>query len=176
MMHLPVLAMVNQVARMVHTISQLGLVVRGYYGEGTEALGNFFQVSNQVTMGQTEEEIIKNLLTVTKQIVAQERAVREAVWKENKDVLEDRIYRTLGIMRYARMMTSQEALNSISDLRMGIALGVFGKLSYEQINELVMLTRPAFLVKKAGGQLKPEARDCLRAKIIREKLAEIDIN
>lgn len=175
MMHLPCLVMSNQMGKVIAAISQLGLAVRGYYGEGTEAFGNLFQVSNQVSMGQTEEEIVKNLLTVTNQIVAQERTTRETIFENSKTVLEDRIYRAFGNMSYARMMTSQEALKNISDLRLGVELGILKNLTYEQINELIIITRPAFLVKKAGQSLDPKERDALRAETIREKLAEIEI-
>ncbi len=176
MMHLPCLVMTKQVGKIVNTISHLGLAVRGYYGEGTEAYGNFFQVSNQVTMGQTEEEIVKNLVTVSKQIVSQERTIREVIFKESKPYLEDRIYRAFGNMNYARMMTSEEALKNISDFRLGIELGVLKGLTYDLVNELIILTRPAFLMKKAGRNLTPEERDSLRALLIREKLSKVRIN
>ena len=159
----------------MHAISQLGLAVRGYYGEGTEAHGNLFQVSNQVTMGQTEEEIVKNLLTVTRQIVAQERATREALLRDNRNFLEDKIHRAFGAMKYARMMTTREALNNFSDLRLGIELGILQELTYGQINELIMLSTPAFLSKSAGHSLKSEERDWYRAETIRKQLTKIQI-
>ena len=175
MLHLPCLVMGKQVGKIMHTISQLGLAVRGYYGEGTEAHGNLFQVSNQVTMGQTEEEIVKNLLTVTKQIVAQEKVTREAVLHDNRSFLEDKIHRAFGIMRHARMMTTREALNNISDLRLGVELGILQGLTYGQINELILLSTPAFLSKAAGHKLNPEERDWLRAETIRKQLAQIQV-
>lgn len=172
MLHLPGLVMTKQVGKMVHAVSQLGLAVRGYYGEGTEAYGNLFQISNQVTMGQAEEEIIKNLLVVTKQVVTQERSAREVMYKDNRLYLEDKVYRAYGTMRYARMMNSREALQRISDLRLGVELGVFKSLSYDLINELIILTRPAFLVKKAGRDLSEVERDSFRAEIIRRRLPD----
>jgi len=170
MVHLPCLVMSKQVGAMVHTISQLGLAVRGYYGEGTEAYGNLFQVSNQVTMGQTEQEIIESLLTVTKQIVTQERTFREVILEDNRTLLEDRVYRAYGTLKYARMMTSQEALRNISDIRLGVEMGILQKLTYDRVHELIILTRPAFLEKKAGRQLNPEESDQFRAEIIRQTL------
>jgi protein arginine kinase len=175
MLHLPCLVMGKQVGKIMHAISQLGLAVRGYYGEGTEAYGNLFQVSNQVTMGQTEEEIVKNLLTVTKQIVVQERATREVVLHDNRNYLEDKINRTFGIMRYARMMTTREALNNVSDLRLGVGLGILPGLTYGQINELIIYSTAAFLSKSAGHSLNPEEHDWLRAETIRKQLAKIQI-
>ena len=176
MLHLPCLVMTKQLGTMVNTISQLGLAVRGYYGEGTEAYGDLFQVSNQVTMGQTEDEIVTNLLTVTRQIVSQERSTRKVVLKNNKPFLEDRIYRAFGVMSYARVMTSQEAIKNVSDLRLGVELGILKTPAYDQINELIILTRPAFLIKKAGHPLNAGELDALRAEIIREKLSKININ
>lgn len=176
MLHLPGIVMAKQINQIIHTISQLGLAVRGYYGEGTEAHGNLFQISNQVTMGQTEEEIVDHLVSVTNQIIAQERSAREIIFQENRQVLEDRIYRSVGAMLYARVMTSQEALKNISDFRLGIELGVIKGLNYERINELVVLTRTAFIIKKAGAQLNARERDVLRADIIREQLSDIKID
>lgn len=176
MLHLPGLVMTKQIGHIVNTISQLGLAVRGYYGEGTEAYGNLFQFSNQVTMGQTEQEIVKNLLAVTNQIVTQERSSRDTVFRDNRLRLEDRIYRSIGTMSYARMITSEEALRNISDMRLGVELGIIKGVTFECINELVILTRPAFLIKKAGRELEPGERDILRADIIREKLSDVKIS
>jgi protein arginine kinase len=175
MLHLPCLVMGKLVGKIMHAISQLGLAVRGYYGEGTEAHGNLFQVSNQVTMGQTEEEIVKNLLTVTRQIVAQERVTREALLHDNRNFLEDKINRAFGTMRYARLITTREALNNISDLRLGVELGILQGLTYGQINELIILSTPAFLSKSAGRSLNPEERDWLRAETIRKQFTKIKI-
>ncbi|MDT3699902.1 MAG: protein arginine kinase [Thermincola sp.] len=175
MLHLPCLVMGKQVGKIVHAIAQLGLAVRGYYGEGTEAHGNLFQVSNQVTMGQTEEEIVKNLLTVTQKVVAQERAIRETVIKDNLKFFEDKIYRAFGIMSNARLMTSKEALKNISDLRLGVQLGMLQGLTYGLINELIMLSTPAFLSKAAGRTLNTEERDWFRAETVRKQLTNIQI-
>ncbi|WP_418791388.1 protein arginine kinase [Phosphitispora sp. TUW77] len=170
MLHLPCMVMTKQVGKIVAAVAQLGLAVRGYYGEGTEAYGNIFQVSNQVTMGYVEEEIVKNLLTVTTQVAAQERATREKIYNNNKSVIEDRIFRSFGIMSQARVMTSQEALKNISNLRLGVELGLLKDLNFAKINELIIITTPAFLIKKAGKDLNAEERDLLRAEIIREKI------
>ena len=175
MLHLPCLVMAKQVGQIVNALSHLGLAVRGYYGEGTEAYGNLFQVSNQVTMGQTEEEIVRNLLTVTRKIITQEKSTREMIFEDNKSVVEDRVYRALGVMKYARTMTSREALKHISNVRFGLELGILQKVSFERINELIMMTRPAFLSKRADRQLTSEECDLHRADVIRELLEETDI-
>jgi len=176
MLHLPGLVMTKQVVKIVHAISQLGLAVRGYYGEGTEAYGNLFQVSNQVTMGQNEEEIIKNLQDVTKQVVSRERSTREGLLKDNRLFLENKVYRAYGTMKFARMMNSREALQLISDIRMGVEMGILEGLNYDKINELIILTRPAFLVKRAGRDLSEQERDSFRAEIIRQTLPDTKTN
>ena len=124
MVHLPALAMTRQIPRVLQIVSQFGLAVRGLYGEGTEAQGNIFQFSNQVTLGRTEEEILQNLVDVTRQIIEQERQAREYVMSKNRGPLEDRVWRSYGILSNARSMTSQEAMQLLSDVRLGIDLGL----------------------------------------------------
>lgn len=170
MMHLPGLVLGNQAGRAVAAMSQVGLVVRGLYGEGTEAIGNIFQVSNQITLGHTEEEIIDNLKAVTRQIIDQEQAAREMLRKEMKEQLEDRIGRAYGLLSSARIMTSEEAMRLISDVRLGIDLGLITNVKPRALNEFLVLTRPGFLQKLAGQELSPFDRDVRRASLIRERL------
>src|SRR5690606_15902662 len=115
MVHLPGLVMTNQVGRVLRSASQLGLAVRGLYGEGTEAAGNIFQVSNQVTLGRSEQEIVAHLKAVVGQIINQERTARAALERDSRPHLEDRIFRSYGILRNARIMTSEEAMKLFSD-------------------------------------------------------------
>lgn len=170
MMHLPALAMTNQMSRMISAITQVGLTVRGLYGEGSEAAGNLFQISNQITLGRGEEEIIGNLEGVAKQIIHQERASRELLLKENRDGLEDKVFRSYGILRYARAMTSQEALSLLSEVRLGIDTGLIHGVEAKIFNELLVLTRPAYLQKMAGRELSAGERDLRRSALIRERL------
>lgn len=176
MMHLPGLVMTNKINQMLQAISQLGLTARGFYGEGTEALGNLFQVSNQITLGQTEDEILKNLQAVIRQLIAQERAAREILFKEHRIYLEDRIARSVGLLKYARALTAEEALTMLSDVRLGVDLGIVRGIEVKTLNELLMLTRPAFLIKKAGRDLTPQERDIGRAAVIREILNPLTID
>ncbi|WP_027718379.1 protein arginine kinase [Desulfovirgula thermocuniculi] len=171
MLHLPGLVLVDQVKSVLGTITKFGLTVRGLYGEGTEAKGNLFQVSNQITLGQTEEDIMANLVSVTRQLLAQERAAREALYRERKDQLEDRVGRAYGLLKHARMMTSEEAIRLLSDLRLGIDLGIIKNIPAPLVIELMVLTRPAFLVKVVGKELSPVERDVYRAQLIRKKLS-----
>ncbi|MGB9803460.1 protein arginine kinase [Desulfofundulus sp.] len=171
MLHLPGLVMVNQIKGVLGTITKLGLTVRGLYGEGTEAKGNLFQVSNQVTLGQAEEDIIANLISVTRQLLGQERAAREALYRERREQLEDRVGRAYGLLKHARVMTSEEAMSLFSDLRLGIDMGIIKNIPAPLIIELMVLTRPAFLVKVTGKDLSPVERDIYRAQLIRRKLS-----
>lgn len=170
MLHLPALSISGQAAYIFQNISQLGMTVRGLYGEGTEALGNFFQLSNQVTLGQTEEDINSNLIAITVQIVEQERLLRSKLAKEMKYQLEDRVGRAYGILSNARIITSNEALALLSDVRLGADMLVIPKIRIYALNELVVAIRPAHLQKKAGREMDATQRDVERAAVIKEKL------
>ncbi|WP_439952729.1 hypothetical protein, partial [Escherichia coli] len=124
MMHLPALALTRQMNRIIPAINQLGLVVRGIYGEGSEAIGNIFQISNQMTLGQSEEDIVDDLNSVTAQLIEQERSARKALYQTSKIELEDRVYRSLGILANCRMIESKETAKCLSDVRLGIDLGI----------------------------------------------------
>jgi protein arginine kinase len=171
MLHLPALVMTQQINRILQAINQVGLVVRGLYGEGSEALGNLFQLSNQVTLGMSESDILSNLYSVAKQIIEQERVARRYLLENSRTALEDRIYRSYGILLYARTVESKEAAQRLSDIRLGIDLGIIKNSSQFVINELLVMTQPGFLQQHAGQKLTPEQRDERRARLIRERLS-----
>lgn len=170
MVHLPGLVLTKQINRIIPAINQLGLVVRGIYGEGSAALGNIFQVSNQTTLGKSENDIVDDLKSVVEQIITQERLAREALVKTSNIQLEDRIFRSLGILSNARIIDNTEAAKCLSDVRLGIDLGYIEDLSKTILNELMILTQPGFLQQYAGGVLKPQERDYRRATFIRDRL------
>lgn len=170
MMHLPGLVMTQQMNRIVPAINQLGLVVRGIYGEGSEALGNIFQISNQITLGKSEEDIVEDLKSVVSQIISQERSAREALAKTSNIQLEDRVFRSYGILANSRIIETKEAARCLSDLRLGIDMGYIKNISKSILNELMILTQPGFLQQYAGGPLRPNERDIRRAALIRERL------
>ncbi|WP_223703269.1 protein arginine kinase [Sutcliffiella deserti] len=170
MMHLPALVLTQQINRIIPAINQLGLVVRGIYGEGSEALGNIFQISNQLTLGKSEEDIVNDLLSVVQQLIAQERSAREALVKTSNIQLEDRVYRSYGILANSRVIETKEAAKCLSDVRLGIDLGYIENISKSILNELMILTQPGFLQQYAGGPLRPNERDIRRASLIRERL------
>lgn len=171
MLHLPALVMTQQISHILKAINQVGLVVRGLYGEGSEALGNLFQLSNQVTLGMSEADILSNLYSVAKQIIEQERTAREYLLENSRVALEDRICRSYGILLYARTVESKEAAQRMSDIRLGIDLGIIKNVTSLVLNELLVATQPGFLQQHAGQKLTPEQRDERRARLIRERLS-----
>jgi len=171
MMHLPAVVNTGQINRLIHAVSKLGLTVRGFFGEGTEAVGNFFQISNQVTLGSREDEIIDNLKRVIKQIISQERGSREFLKTRKKDIIEDRVFRAYATLESAHIITSKETINLLSLVRLGMSTGLIKKnLDLQKLNELLILIQPAHLQKLEGAQLSPSDRDIKRAELIRSRL------
>ncbi|WP_043931609.1 protein arginine kinase [Bacillus sp. EB01] len=177
MMHLPGLVLTKQINNIIPAINQLGLVVRGIYGEGSQALGNIFQISNQITLGKSEEDIVEDLISVVSQLIAQERSARDALEKTYNIQLEDRVYRSFGVLSNSRIIETKEAAKCLSDVRLGIDMGYIKNVSRTILNELMILTQPGFLQLYSGGPLRPEERDIRRACLIRERLKlELDTN
>ncbi len=170
MIHLPALVLTNRIKRMLPAINQLGFVIRGIYGEGTEASGNIFQISNQITLGKSETDISEDLNMIVIQLIEQERHARNNLLKRSKLKLEDKIYRSFGILQNSRIMESKEASTRISDVKLGVDLGIIDGLSQSILNELITLTQPGFLQHYANQVLTIEERDELRAELIRERV------
>ena len=167
MLHLPALREIGQINNLARTVGKLGLTLRGAYGENTSAAADFYQLSNQVTLGISEKNAMDNLKAIAMQIVSQERKAREEL-KEN-DNFQDKIYRAMGILKYARKINSKEFMNLISLVRLGVSQGLFD-IKYEIIGELIAKMQPATLMAEANAELDVDLRDKLRAKLIREKL------
>ncbi len=172
MLHLPSLVMTKQIGKVLQAITKLSLTARGLYGEGTEASGNFFQISNQVSLGHKEEDIIDNIDRIIKQIVDHEQSARETLLAQNKEALEDRIWRAYGTLKSAHIITSTETIDLLSLARLGVDLGVIKQADRTLINELFVITQPAHLQKLEKKKLSPNQRDVKRAEIIREKLGK----
>ncbi len=171
MVHLPALAVGGEVSRVLSAVNKLGLVVRGLFGEGTEGQGNVFQISNQISLGQTEKEIVENLSLVGKQVVAEEKRAREILQKAQRTALEDRIFRAWGILSNARSMSSQEAAKLWSDVRLGVELGMISKISTSGVNQILVIAQPNYVQKTTGKSMPPEERDAKRADLIRRHLS-----
>jgi len=170
MLHLPALTMTGYIRGMLDVCGKLGIAVRGIYGENSEALGNLFQISNQITLGQSEEEIINNITNIGNQIINQERTLRTELYKQNPFRFEDKVFRSLGILTNARIISSEESFKLISDVRLGVDMGIIKNIDVTKLNELLLYIQPANLQKIFDKTLSPDERDIKRAEIIREKL------
>jgi len=170
MMHLPGLVMTGNINSMLHAISQIGLTVRGIYGEGSEALGNIFQVSNQVTLGPSEEEIIYNLHAAVDQIISNERKAREMLIQSNGKEFEDKAWRAVGVLAFARKIGIQEFMALFSQIRVGMDMGIIRNIRSDHLNELMILVQPAHLQKNSREALTVDKMDRIRADIVRRKI------
>ena len=171
MMFLPALTMAGRIGLLASQLSKLGLTMRGLYGEGTSAQGNLYQISNQITLGLTEEDTIKKLSDVIRQICESERSLRKLINEEQNPELVDRICRAEGILRHAFLLSSSEFISLYSDVRLGLSLGIISGISYEQLDELFVGVMPATLALADPSAAKGEkARDILRAKRIKDAL------
>lgn len=172
MLHLPALVQTKEIQKVFQALQKIGLAVRGLYGEGSQAMGDFYQISNQTTLGKSEEALIKNLKDVIPNIIAYERRVRGEMVKENKQGLHDLVSRAYGILKSAQTITSEETMQHLSSLRMGINLGLIEGLRIPTVNELFIFTQPAHLQKLRHGVLDSSERNIARASYLRERLAE----
>ncbi|MBS7299365.1 MAG: protein arginine kinase [Eubacteriales bacterium] len=169
MMHLPALTMTGNIDRIIRSASNLGLEVRGLYGEGSKAYGSLYQLSNRITLGLSEEEIIEKLENIAGQIKSREEEAREAI--KDKTEVADRLWRSLGTLRYARSLTSREAKTLLSDYILGSSIGIIDEKIKQSPIELMVLTEPANITKIAGGaDLSAAERDIKRAEIVRSSV------
>jgi protein arginine kinase len=171
MLHLPALKLTGQIDKFVTAAKDSDLTVRGLFGEGTDAIGDFYQLSNQVTLGVQEEQVIKNMSeNIVPRIVDYEKSARQSLMDERPSTLDDKIQRALGVLKSACLISSQESLYLLSSVRLGVNLGRVPNVSLATINELFLQTQPAHLQIRAGKMLDPDQRDTLRAQVIRQKL------
>ncbi len=174
MLHLPGLVLSDQIAQVLQAVGKLQLAVRGFFGEGTESLGNLFQISNQSTLGESEDTIIRRLERVIQQVASHERNARQKLFEDDPDMVFDRVGRAYGTLRHAHVIPSKEALNLLSILRLGAELGFFPSETGGTCDSLLMEIQPAHLQLHSGEKLNPEQRDAIRAEIIRSRLQSLD--
>jgi protein arginine kinase len=170
MLHLPALVMTKQINKVLVAVTKLNFASRGFYGEGTQASGNFFQISNQVSMGYSEQDVIQNINELIRQIIEQEEQARQALLVQNRPMLEDKIFRSYGILKNAHIISSQETIELLSMVRLGIDLDIIKDVDRQAINALFIMIQPAHLQKIEGKKLTVAQRDKKRASVIREKL------
>jgi protein arginine kinase len=172
MLHLPAMVQMKQIEKLFHAANQTGLTVRGFYGEGTMASGDLYQISNQVTLGCTEEQILKELQKILPTILEYERRCREELLSDRRRLrLEDRCQRALATLRAARILSTDEAMQHVSAVRLGLVSGVLGGgIDLARVNALFVLTQPAHVQKIHGRAAEPAERDVLRAQLVRRTL------
>lgn len=170
MIHLPALSMNNEMSGILNALTQVGMTIRGLYGEGSKASGNIYQISNQITLGLSEKEIIDNLKAVVNQIINEENLARKKLLTNYKFELEDKVYRSLGILKSAILLDTVECLNLLSDVRFGVEMGIIKEVDKELLNELMVDTQPAMLQKLYGEKLSDKLKNVNRAKLVRGKL------
>ena len=168
MLHLPGLVLMDEMSPVINGVSKIGLAVRGMWGEGSEAAGNMFQVSNQITLGRRETDIIAHLEQIVHELVEHELNARSRLMETKSVLVDDHVSRAFGILSHARMITSGEALNLLSTLRLGLDLGLVSQFSPRELDTLFISIQPAHLQKLEGKELDPEERDVVRAQMLRD--------
>ncbi len=171
-LHLPALRAAGQVGRVVQEIAKLGLTLRGLYSEGNEADGNLYQLSNHASLGRTEEDVLHSLMAAARQIIEIERGVRERILAQDELALSDRLFRSIGVLRNARLMNDKEWMQRWSDLRLSTVIGLVD-VSLMEIDRLMMDLQPASLNVEAGKVLSDRERGTARADLLRAKMARI---
>ncbi len=173
MLHLPGLVLAEQINQIIQAVNKLGLAVRGLYGEGTEALGNVFQVSNQMTLGEAESDIVERLNKVLAQIIEHEENARAMLLEKKPKSVYNHIGRAYGVLANAHSISSKETMNLLSLMRLGVDLGLFTDVERWLVDELFIVTQPAHLQKRFSEKLSAEERDLLRADMLRERLRNV---
>ncbi len=168
MLHLPALQSGKAMGKISENLSKLGLTLRGTYGEGSEPVAALYQLSNQISLGISEKTAIANLENITKQLVTQELSARQELVKSIS--VQDAIYRSQAILKSARLMSCSEAMKHLSNVRMGLTVGLIGGATLDTINKLFVAVQPAMLMRDAGKQLGEQERDAVRAGMIRKAL------
>lgn len=169
MLHLPGLVLSQQIDKVLAAAKQLGLAVRGYSGEGSDSTGHLYQISNQITLGSGEEEIIKKISSIAVQVAKNEEHVQRSLWEHARYLVEDKVWRAYGILNNARMLDTQEALERVSDVRFGVCLGLIPEIDLGTCNELFIYLQRAHLQRLAGRKMDSRERDIYRADLVRKK-------
>ena len=170
MLHLPALVITREIEKVFQAVAKVNLAVRGLYGEGTQASGDFYQISNQRTLGKAEEQIISNIESVVPRVVEYEKIARNKLLAENRPSLEDRVWRAYGQLKTARTISSEETMHLLSAVRMGVNIGLISDIPIETVNQLFILTQPAHLQEIRGETLNAEQRNIERANFIRSRI------
>jgi protein arginine kinase len=175
LIHLPALVLTKEIQQVIDSAGQIGLAVRGYYGEGSDVVGNLFQISNQVSLGRNEREIVDGLVSTVKKVIEYEKNSAATLMNEAKSQVMDKIWRSIGILKSARMLSTSEFMNLSSAVRLGHFLHIIEKPSIESLNELMVTTQPAHLQVRFGRESAAMERDTLRAEMVRERFIDVRV-
>ena len=168
--HLPALVMLGKAEEMMRELAPGEIAVRGFYGEGTEVIGNIFQISNLLTLGRPEMEMLSRQEAIGRDLLDHERQAREQLYRAQRVFLEDQVFRAVGTLKNARVLSSVEFLSLLSTLRLGLDLEIIGGLDRQQVNQLMMITQPAHLQKQHRELIDVESRDVMRAELVRRQV------
>jgi protein arginine kinase len=170
LIHLPGLVLTKEIARVLQGLSQVGLTFRGLYGEGSEVVGNFFQLSNQTTLGKSEGDLVDHLATMVRQVVEYELRARDVLRQEAPAVIADKVWRAYGLLRHARSLSFEETMNLLSGVRLGVGLNLIPDVSVYTLNKLLIFTQPAHLADREGRALSDPELPIHRAAFVRRTL------
>jgi protein arginine kinase len=171
LLHLPGLVLTKEISRVLHSLGQVGLTFRGLYGEGSEVVGNFFQISNQTTLGKSEDDLVDHLNEMVREVIRHELQARQILLRDARAVTEDKIWRAYGLLLYARTLSFEELMNLLSGVRLGMSLQLLPEVRVYTLNKLMVFTQAAHLEQAAGRDLTPTERDAHRAAYVRQVLS-----
>jgi protein arginine kinase len=172
LIHLPGLVLTKEINKTLHGLTKVGLTYRGLYGEGSEVVGNFFQLSNQTTLGKSEEELLDYLEKIVQHVMGVEERARQVLLRDATSILEDKVWRAFGLLRYARSLSFEETMNLLSGVRLGVSVGLIPSIGMYTLNKLLVFTQPAHLCALAGEELSEEAIPIRRAEYVRRTLED----
>jgi protein arginine kinase len=170
LIHLPGLVLTKEIQKVLQGLSQVGLTFRGLYGEGSEVVGNFFQLSNQTTLGKSEEELLDHLARIVRQVIEYETQARDVLVRDAPTIIADKVWRAYGLLRYARSLTFEETMNLLSGVRLGVGLNLISGLSVYTLNKLLIFTQPAHLAALEGRPPGDPELPAVRATYVRKLL------
>ena len=170
LMHLPALVLTKEIGKVLQGLAQVGLTFRGLYGEGSEVVGNFFQLSNQTTLGKSEEDLVDHIDRIVRQVIQYETHARQVLLRDAPSVTEDKIWRAYGLLRYGRSVSFEELMNLLSGVRLGASLKLLPGLRVYSLNKVMIFSQPAHLEDAAGRDLSPAESDAHRAALVRRIL------
>ena len=172
LVHLPGLVLTKEINKILQGLTQVGLTFRGLYGEGSEVLGSFFQISNQTTLGRSEEELVDHLASVVRHVIQREHEARRVLWRDAGYIIEDKLMRAYGTLRFARNLTFDDAMSLLSGVRLAVGLQLVQGLSVYTLNKLLIYSQPAHLAWAEGRELTEAEGDIARARFVRDTLAD----